>query len=187
MASPSVGKWTGFYTGQVQRPYDDVATYHRGAQFLKDCRMVEDWGCGFGWFGRVFAEYSSAPVRNLDGSASDFVHQVVDLSEYRSSVEGIFQRGVLEHNWNWQPILRNALESFTRKMVLVCFTPFADSTRLLYDHEFADTGTVPVLSLPYTEILQAIQHSGDLLYQEEVLATATEYGEEHIFYLERRA
>lgn len=185
MSSPSIGKWANFYAGQGQRPYDDVTTYHRGAEFLKGCALVEDWGCGFGWFGRTFAEYSISPVRNLDGSASEFVHEVVDLSEYRSSVEGIFQRGVLEHNWYWQPILQNALESFTRRMVLVCFTPFAESTRLIYDHRFADGGTVPTLSLPRVEILHAIYSAGDIMLQEEPLLTATQYGAEHIFYLER--
>ncbi len=184
-SSPAVGKWTGFYAGQSQRPYDDEATYHLGARFLQNCREIEDWGCGFGWFGRTFANYSTAPVLNLDGSASAFVHKVVDLSQHQSRVEGIFLRGVLEHNHDWQPILRNALASFTKKMVLVCFTPFAESSRLLYDYPFADGGTVPVLSLPHAEIVAAIRAAGLIDWREEGLLTATEYGAEHVFYLTR--
>lgn len=180
-----LGKWNATYAGRPQQPYDDPQSYRRGAEFLKDCRQVEDWGCGYGWFGRTLQEHSSTCVRNLDGSRSDFVHEVVDLQNYRSHVEGIFLRGVLEHNYAWPQILSNALHSFTHKMALVCFTPFSHATRNLYDFRFNDGGTVPVLSLSHSELTACLQSVPGIICHVESLASQTEFGIEHIFYLEK--
>jgi hypothetical protein len=107
--------------------YGAVASYQLAAIFLEDCHDVEDWGCGFGTFSR----YCLSPhYVGIDGSESPAADAVVDLRTYRSDVEGILVRHVLEHNpTGWRQIFTNAIESFSKKMVLVIYTPFGDVTR----------------------------------------------------------
>jgi hypothetical protein len=126
----SAGRWKELHAGvESERPYGDALTYRKGAAFLKGL-AVEDWGCGLGWFRRCF----DGPCKGVDGSPSPFADAVVDLCRYQSSTEGLFMRYVLEHNQDWQGILREL---------------------------------------------------GHLLVDEESLTTATRYGVEHIFYLQK--
>ncbi len=185
MATSPLGLWVEHYATRPQQPYDDPASYLWGAEYLAGCRTVEDWGCGYGWFRRTLRDYSSATCRNLDGSASEFTDAVVDLRVYRSTVEGIFLRGVLEHNHDWQPILRHALASFTHRMMLVCFTPFSGVTENLYNFEFPAGGTVPVLALSHAELTAIIQQEPQLRCEVTRRQTATEFGVEHLFQFER--
>ena len=52
----------------------------------------------------------------------------LDLADYISTPDGIFMHHVLEHDLRWRIILRNALTSFRRRMVLVVHTPFVRAT-----------------------------------------------------------
>lgn len=185
MSTSPLGLWNATYASRPQQPYDDPRSYRIGAEFLHDCRSIEDWGCGYGWFGRTFADYSAAQVRGLDGSQSPFADEIIDLRERHSAPEGIFLRGVLEHNHEWPRILRNALESFTRKMVLVCFTPFGPTSRKLYDASMAGGGRVPVFSLSHRELTAVLQSTPGILCRVERRVTQTEYGAEHFFFLEK--
>ena len=86
---------------------------------------IEDWGCGLGGF-RAFVP--AGKYRGIDGSHSPFADEVVDLTTYTSEAEGVFIRHVLGHDHAWEAILRNAVASFRRKLVLVLFTPFRGSS-----------------------------------------------------------
>ena len=124
-SASSAGKWN--YADVVDRTsYGDSTSYQKGAEFLKGL-AVEDWGCGMGWM-RNFVD---GPYVGIDGSKSKFSDKVEDLTKYTSKTEGLFIRHVLEHDWRWEEILHNALSSFTKRMVLVFFTPYADKTQLL--------------------------------------------------------
>jgi hypothetical protein len=86
-------------------------------------------------------------------------------------------RHVLEHNpFDWRLILDNAVASFTKRMVLVLFTPTADLTILLKD------GDPPDASLSWLDLTARFD---GLSVGHERLITGTQYGVENIFYLEK--
>lgn len=149
-----------------------------GADFLSDCEVVEDWGCGMGWFRSVISE--NVTYKGLDGSHNPFVDQVVDLEKHKSSVDGIFMRHVLEHNYNWRKVLDNALSSFKKKMVLVLFTPWGDEEKQI---GFTDSVGVPDLSLSKTELEGFLK---DFTFEYfEVPSPITQYGIEYIYLISR--
>ena len=173
----NVGRWDSWYEPLDHPiPYGpSLASYEKGAAWLEGLQ-VEDWGCGAGWFRRYV---SPELYRGVDGSHSRFADEVVDLTTYRSQTEGLFMRHVLEHNYEWLPILRNAVGSFQRRMVLAIFTPFAETTKVLTVSEMG----VPDLSLPREEV---VAEFGDATWtSEEDVEADLDYGVEHIFYLSR--
>jgi len=92
-------------------------------------------------------------------------------------------RSVLEHNYNWERLLANALNSFTKRMVLETFTPFQKHMK---DRElrFEDAFGVPTLSLsrPKLEKLLAPFDWSET----EIESGNTAYGVENIFIIDRR-
>ncbi len=158
--------------------YGDTVTYQLAADFLADMDEVEDWGCGTGGFKRLYkGRYSG-----LDGSDNPFVDKIVDLRIYRSSVDGIMMRHVLEHNYDWRDVLSNAISSFQKKFCLILFTPFAEST-----HEIAYNGKhgvdVPDISFSREDIEEFFR---DFNWKSEVdIKTRTGYRVEHIYYIEK--
>lgn len=178
-AAANTAKWEGWYAGvETPRPYGDTSTYRKGAEFLSDCGTVEDWGCGLGWM-RNFVPADR--YVGVDGSASRFADRVVDLETYRSDVDGVFMRHVLEHNYRWEKILENALASFRHRFVLVTFTPYTETTREIAFNE--DPG-VPDISFAKEDLTR---HFVGLSWREETFATDTQYGTETIYFVERRA
>ena len=74
-------------------PYGDPTTYERAAEWMAPCELVEDWGCG----GGALAPYIGAErYRGVDASSSPFAAIHADLADYRSDVDGIVIRHVLE-------------------------------------------------------------------------------------------
>jgi N-terminal domain of galactosyltransferase len=174
----SAGRWDALHQGVREPwPYGDVTTYLRGAAFLQGL-AVEDWGCGPGWFRRCLEGH----YRGVDGSRTPAVDAVVDLCEYTSRTPGLFMRHVLEHNQDWQRILRNAVSSFTHRMALVIFTPFAAHTRIVCNREYRPGLFIPDISFARRDLLRELE---PFLLGEESLRTETQYGAEHVFYLER--
>jgi hypothetical protein len=173
----NAGKWTDEYRGiEAIELYGDETTYHLAAQFLNDVGTVEDWGCGAGGFRR----FCQTHYVGVDGSVSPFVDRVVDLETYRSEADGILLRHVLEHNYRWARVLDNALASFRSKLCVVLFTPFAPVTREIAYNEWIG---VPDLSLAKADL---VRRFGQLPWtSDENIATDTQYGVEHIFYVTR--
>lgn len=172
----NAGKWDRWYAGLNEpQSYGSSQTYAIGADFLVDCDTVEDWGCGKGFMRTLI---DPKRYRGIDGSRTPFADEVVDLVGYRSSVDGVFMRHVLEHDWRWAQILTNAAESAQRKLVLVLFTPLTDTT-----HEMAwneDPG-VPDISFALDDLLV---HLGRFVVVVEHLETATQYGVETVLLCE---
>lgn len=176
----NLGRWDRWYQGLTEeQPYGDTITYQMGADFLKDCAVIEDWGCGKGWFRKFIPP---GKYRGIDGSHSPFAEQIVDLVVYRSTVSGIFMRHVLEHNYGWENILNNALMSFTERMVLVLFTPLSDETKEI---AYADDPGVPDISFSLDELLGIFNEVG-VKYEYKMLETPTQYGVETVFFLEKK-
>lgn len=174
--SSLVGAWK--YDGVPKFPYGDDTTYRKGIAFLDGHGLIEDWGCGFA-HARTFVKKS--PYLGLDGS-SPHADRIVDLCTYRSEADCVFLRHVLEHNVEWQRILEGAIASFRNRMVLILFTPFAETTRVLTTALHCTSVAVPDISFRKDDLTRAFE---GLKTTEESLRTDTQYGIEHVFYLER--
>lgn len=174
-----VGRWTRWYSllGEDPEPYADTVTYKLGADFLADCKTVEDWGSGKGWFS-TFIE--AGRYRGIDGSESKFADEVVDLATYTSSTEGLFMRHVLEHSYRWEQILNNAIASFSKRMVLVIFTPFAEETQVIALNSEPE---VPDISFRREDITNCFK---DCDWSSEDLFTPTQYSTESIFFISKQ-
>jgi hypothetical protein len=73
---------------------------------------------------------------------------------YRREVPGIQMRHVLEHNGEWQVILRNALNDFTKRMALVVHIPLSpDADHYLAPAVFPGDIAVPNISLSRHDLL----------------------------------
>lgn len=177
MTASNLGKWDRWYAGlDEEQPYGLTVTYQLGAEYLAGCAVIEDWGCGKGWFRRCVPRDR---YRGVDGSWSPFADEVVDLVTYRSKVEGVFMRHVLEHNYEWRSILANAVASFTKRLVLVIFTPLGEETAEI---AFAEDPGVPDISFCREDLLEFFD---GLTVGCQTLETATQYGVETIFLVER--
>lgn len=153
---------------------DDDITYEKGMAFLADCSLVEDWGCGTGYAKR----FCKSTYRGIDGSKGPETQIVADLREYRSEVDGIFMRHVLEHNHEWGKVLENAIASFRKKLVLILFTPLSPITRQIA----TNWSEIPDISFRKEDITTLLK---DFKVSEEVLRTKTQYQIEFIFYVSR--
>ena len=180
MAGSNLGKWNAFYLKQIGpvRFGDDDVTYRKAGAFLADLATVEDWGCGAGWFRQYLPP--SVQYRGVDGSRSPYADAIVDLATYASDVDGILLRHVLEHNDDWRSVLANAVRSFRKKLVIVLFTPFSEATRILVRYEEMD---IPDLSFCKSDLIPFLQ--GFRWHLEEGIRTKTQYGVEHIFFIEK--
>lgn len=121
-------------------------SYKVGMAWLRDCRIVEDWGCG----SARAKVYRVGQYVGIDGTEG-YCDIQSPLEEYRSQVDGVFMRHVLEHNLDWRTILENALASFTKRMSLIFFTPWATKTHVV--HEWKG---VPFISFKKDEILELV-------------------------------
>jgi hypothetical protein len=173
----NLGKWDAIYgKGTAAQPYGDTLTYEKAAKHLEGLALVEDWGCGWGWFKQYLP--ASTTYRGIDGSHSPHADVIADLTQYTSQADGILLRHVLEHNQAWEDILKNALRSFTKRMVLVLFTPFAEKTHVI--RHSAEVG-VPDIAFAKEDLTR---HFSAVHWRlEEGLKTRTQYGVEHVFYI----
>jgi hypothetical protein len=171
------GKWDLYYHDlSHEQLYGDEITYRMAADFLADVDEVEDWGCGSGGF----RKFCRAKYIGIDGSNTRYADKIVDLCVYRSKVDGILIRHVLEHNYKWKVVLANALCSFQRKLCIIIFTPFDYKTHTIrYCNEFR----VPDISFKKKDL---VRHFHGLRWDiEENIKTNSEYGIEHVFRIER--
>jgi hypothetical protein len=174
----NVGKWAGWYRGLAEPwPYGETTSYEIGAAWLAGCARTEDWGCGAGWLSTLIP---SDRYRGLDGTAAPCCAEVVDLTEYCSTVPGIFMRHVLEHNYKWARILDNAVASFTERMALILFTPERVVTEEI---AFCSDVSVPDIAFRLGDITD--RFPPDVRYTVQRISSATQYGCETILLLER--
>ena len=134
--------WDSHYTDLIEpEPYGDLRSYELAAEWVKGCATVEDRGCGKGWL-RQFIDPNA--YIGIDGSNSPFADGMADLTEYVSECEGIVLRHVLEHSYEWTKILDCAVASFTRRLIVILFTPLVDVTQVLMTEP--DYDDVPVIA-----------------------------------------
>lgn len=173
----NVGKWRRYYRDLDEiRLYGGSTTYELAAEFLADMNEVEDWGCG----GGGFRKFCKTAYIGVDGTKNKFVDTVADLATYKSSVDGIMLRHVLEHNSEWAKVLDNALDSFRRKLCIVLFTPFAEETKEIKYHKKFDAVDI---SFRKQDLISRFRDNKWRL--EEGLKTESLYDVEHVFYIEK--
>lgn len=172
-------KWNWAYVNlTAPQPYGDTITYRLGARWLGDCEVVEDWGCGAGWF----KEFCKNTYIGIDGSDTPYLTKKEDLVNYRSNADGIFMRHILEHNHEWRTILRNAIESFQKRMCLILFTPLVETTKIIAINP--KYGDVPDIAFAMDDLVQIFEEYG-LQHKYETISTQTQYRTETIIYLEK--
>jgi len=162
-------------------PYGASESYRRGADWLADCKLVQDWGAGTGWL-RTFIPLER--YLGIDGTASPFADVVADLRHLRTRTPGLFLRHVLEHNHDWEQVLDATQASFTERMALILFTPMSTETR---EHpELAGLGgiDVPVISFAHDDLVARFA-PGVAWTFEDLHSPETFFGVERIYYLER--
>jgi len=142
-------RWHDFYEkAQGPQRFGGDRSYRIAAAFLKGCAIVQDWGCGACWL----RQYVDGEYLGIDGSGP---HAQLwrDLVDYRSEAQGICLRHVLEHNDDWRIILANAVQSFTKRMVIVLSTPLSDNEVEL---SFDDRIGVPDIALCRGELIDML-------------------------------
>lgn len=109
--------------------YGTIDTYRIAADWLKDCADVADWGAGSGFL-QLFLDPSIRYVP-VDGTPSFLPNfTLADLACYRQPSDGIALRHVMDMTEDWRAVLENALAAFRRRMVVITFTPDAETTRV---------------------------------------------------------
>lgn len=175
----NVGKWDHWYAGLVEpAAYGDTATYQMCADWLADCATVEDWGCGKGWARRFFG---AGRYVGVDGSRTPYADVIADLADYRSDVDGVMMRHVLEHDDSWPRILANASTSARLRLAIVLFTPLAERTRRI---AWTPTVGVPDIGFRLGDLIGPLEADGWTV-DVETLATNTQYGTETILRCKR--
>lgn len=128
-----------------QKRYGQEESYKKGMEWLAQCDLVEDWGCALAYGKR----YCVGEYRGIDGTAGA-ADVVADLSTYKSQTPGLFMRGILEHNYDWRDILRNALDSFTDRMFLMLYRPLQEAERIIIPRDPVE------LDLPRDELMEMV-------------------------------
>jgi hypothetical protein len=183
VAETNVGKWNDWYANYSRSPegvrlYGDPTTYLLAAAFSADAEEVEDWGCGLGGF----RQYCLTKYRGLDGSRTPFADQIVDLCEHRSTAPAILLRHVLEHNHDWLKVLKSAVASFQRKLCIIIFTPFTETTKVIAENKMLG-GSVPDISFYRADIeRELVGLQWRLMHG---LRTQSQYGCEHVYFVWR--
>ena len=180
----NISKWDKWYKDISSKPssfrYGDTVTYKLGADFLKDCETVEDWGTGAGGFKRFLPT-----AIGVDGSDTPHAEKkFVDLVNYISTCDGIFMRHVLEHNYDWEKILTNVVNSATKKICIVLFTPLAENTVELA-HNLKFGVDVPDLSLNKNKMEEIINTVNPKTVKYETHVTKTGYKQETVIFIEK--
>jgi hypothetical protein len=178
----NVNKWNNWYSDLPDEPsefrYGQTETYELAAEFLKDCKIVEDWGCGAGGFLR----YRNDAI-GVDGSDTKFAKKkFINLAEYISECDGINIRHVFEHNYNWSKILKNCLKSAKKKIAITLFIPLGSITEEI-NHNLKHGVDVPDIKISENEFMDIINEFSPKSVEIKYLNTATGYNKEQVIFI----
>ena len=203
MQSSYLGVWNTFWRGRG--PQEECPMMRKTIGFINgrpEIHEIEDWGCGV----TALRKYIDPRIRyiGLDGSDTGYQTRLVDLTTYKSNVDAIFMRHVLEHNWAWQQMLQSVLLSFQKRAIVIVFTPWSDDAamhKVLNQHEMHSENkegqrvVIPDLALPKAVFMRIISDCQEQMLRteqtvlkykmEEGLPTNTVYGQDHIFFFEK--
>lgn len=189
-----LGLWNEFWHGRS--PTEENATMLQTSKYLnehKSIATVEDWGCG----AAIFRKYLNPTTTyvGIDGSNTGHQSKIADLCTYTSQVDAVYMQHVLEHNWRWKEMLAHVLESFTKRAVIVIFTPWhegKETEKVIAMNQMTVDISVPDLALSKSALLSilddynASHRSAMISFQVvELVPSKTLYGLEHVLYLEK--
>lgn len=172
-------QWARRWYDDGNHPIFGEHAYQPGlAWLLETCETIEDWGCGMAWARRYVPE---GRYTGVDGSpaAEPFADVICDLRDRETSVDGIFIRHVLEHNSDWGVILKNAMGSFRKRLVVAGFTPWSGRETYPLDPK----GALLDLSFRQEDITDMFEGCDWRL--EEADVPGSQYGVSHVFYVEK--
>lgn len=173
MGASYLDRWGAWYRSDASlAPYGDTITYLIGAAFLHGM-PVEDWGCGRGWYKTVHR----GPYIGIDGTGSEHADVVADLREYRSSTAGLWIRGVIEHNRDWEAVLRNCVASAQERIAIVVFTPDGHGQQIGYTEQL----DVPDIAIPHQAVEDEMRAAGFDNVQRYTIPSKSAYHEETLF------
>lgn len=167
-----MGLWNSSYAkSKNHHRYGDADSYILAEKFL--CGLeIEDWGCGL----CRFRDFHIGKYHGIDGSLSPYADSVDDLRKRKSSVDGILLRHVLEHNIAWKAILKNALLSAKKTLVIVIFTPFQSRTHAIgWSKEIG----VPDIGFSIADLRSVLPKTTE--EHLNIPSPSTQYGLEHLF------
>lgn len=172
-----LGRWDPWYRTGHQACYGPADTYRIAEEWLGGLH-VEDWGCGYA----QFREFHRGPYVGIDGTKgwADIVADLRQIAPH--ATPGLMMRHVLEHNPDWRRILAGAVGCFTKRMVLVVFTPDSGGNdEKVLAH--VDAVNVDDLALPHQEIESFFD--GCRVLEKRFVPTLTGYTGETVWLVER--
>jgi|SRR3990172_3061712 len=185
-----LGVWTPFWRGRARNKSlfnDDFFKFFDIPEII----TIEDWGCGVCDFKNSISSERCIYI-GLDGCDTGYQDKIVDLVNYKSQVDGIFMRHVLEHNYNWEQIFINLLSSFKVRAMIVFFTPFSDNgTHTLNGCVYRSTNKlgenvdIPDLSLDKKDIIKILDKFSNITWKlnENISFPQTAHQLEHVLFL----
>jgi len=158
----------------LQHPmYATEDTYILAAEWLRNCATVADWGGGSGFFQTFLPRQVAYTL--VDGTMQHTDQVLADLTTYHAPSEGILIRHVLDINAEWLTILRNAIQAFQKRLVVITYTPSAGETTRIRNksgwpiHHFRPSDIADEMGSYFvkTELVQT-SHPERLFYAEKV-------------------
>ena len=173
-------KWN--YSGLGRVLYGHQSTYKRPCAWLDEVGgTLEDWGCGCAG---AKEHVKRCRYVGLDGSQNDYADRCdVDLREYTSEADCILLRHVIDHNEDWEKILRNAVASFKKRMVLIIFHDLGPVTRVLFRQGSQKFPGVVDMQFKREDLMKHI--APYLIREERVLKDNESPNNNTLFYLEK--
>lgn len=187
--STNIWVWNKLYAKDANRQmFGDDTTAKIAAKWFAGLTTIEDWGCGHGGF-KLYLPPSTQYI-GIDGSNSRHADIISDLEYFHSSnPDGILLRHVLEHNRNWELILKNALKSFEKKLCIILFTPFTNNeTKVIAEYKNFFDGGMDIYDIAFKKLdilypISAVPSS--IFHVIPNIKTNTQYGEETMILVER--
>ena len=158
--------------------------------FIPKINTIQDWGCGNCRLKKHVINNNITYI-GVDGSNTGFQDEIQDLVTYKTNIDAIYMQHVLEHNQEWVSILKNMLESFIYRGVLVLFTPFTEKTHILTKNtlksknKYGKQIIVNDIAFKKEDLTSIFDEYNIKWFLEEGVSSIHNYKLDHIFYLEK--
>lgn len=185
--------WTNFWCNRdpSKEAHDDAnITMKHSISILQNENIndLEDWGCGNCVFKKYCEKLEHIKYIGIDGSNTGYQDKIADLTKYKSDVDCIYIRHILEHNDEYEKILKNGLQSFKKVLILILFTPLlinSNSTQVIDSIELSGH-TIPDIAFKENDITDIIEKNNCSYEKIEVSNTKTKYRVETIFIVKHK-
>lgn len=191
MSQPSyVNVWTEFWKSRSSEEKDQMiaqsADYFNSDPSIK---TLEDWGCGVCILGKYLRK--DIEYLGVDGSPvnSPFKTVVSDLRNHKSTPDAVYIKHVLEHNPEWETILRNFLTSFKKLGMIIIFTPMSSTDKDVVlksvfsgTNENKDHVDIPDISISKSKFEKILDEYENITYTSSSTQWSSQYQVETIYH-----